>query len=268
MIKSGPDERSNLRISLLHLALRPGALERNKELVGQGVCRAADLGSEWIVTPELCISGYQFVEKIGTDWIEPHPDSATNFFCALAKLYRVVIFLGHLERDRLGRIYNSAFMIDSNGEIVGHHRKISIAAESWSSAGSTIDPVQWHNLTIGMLICADAYPPNIAAALCAKGAQLLVSPAAWGPGLHGPEGEWESRTVETGLPLIVCNRTGRETSLDFSRAESLVIKEGQRLLSHKSRDSVVLTFDWDLERMAPASAQFLVSEIQGRVECK
>jgi predicted amidohydrolase len=114
---------------------------------------------------------------------------------------------------------------------------------------------------IGMLICADAYSPNIAAALCAKGAQLLLSPAAWGPGLHGPEGEWELRTIETGLPLIVCNRTGRETSLDLSRAESVVIKNGQRLLSHRSPESAVLTFDWDLERMAPNSAEFMVSKL-------
>jgi predicted amidohydrolase len=254
-------ERNHLRISLLHLALEPGALESNKELVEQGVCRAASLGSEWIVTPELCISGYQFVDTIGTKWIEPHPDDATTSFCALAKLHQVVIFLGHIERDQIGGLYNCSFMIDSNGEIIGHHRKINIAAESWSSAGSIIEPAQWRDLKIGMLVCADSYSPNIAGELCAKGARLLISSAAWGPGLHGPEGEWELRTVETGLPLIVCNRTGRETSLDFSRAESLVIKNGQRLLSHNSKQSAVLTFDWSFERMAPISAEFLISEI-------
>jgi predicted amidohydrolase len=261
MIRSGSEEWSRLRISLLHLALRSGALESNKELVERGVCRAASLGSEWVVTPELCISGYQFVDTIGTGWIAPHPDHATASFCALAKLHHIVIFLGHIERDETERFYNCSFMIDRDGKIIGHHRKINKAAEPWCSAGSIIEPTRWRNLVIGMLICADAYSPNIAATLCAKGAQLLVSPAAWGPGLHGPEGEWELRTVETGLPLIVCNRTGRETSLDFSRAESLVIKNGQRLLSHRSSESAVLTFDLDLELMAPSSAEFLVSEI-------
>jgi predicted amidohydrolase len=254
-------ESKHIRISLLHLALKPGALQPNKELVERGVCRAASLGSEWILTPELCVSGYEFVDTIGTDWIGLHPDNATTYFCVLAKLYQVVIFLGHIERKRTGRLYNCSFMIDSTGEIIGHHRKINTAAEPWSSSGSIIEPTQWRNLTIGMLICADAYSPNIAATLRAKGAQLLVSPAAWGPGLHGSEGEWELRTVETGLPLIVCNRTGRETSLDWSRAESLVLKNGQRLLSHKSRESVVLTFDWEPERMEPTSAEFLISKI-------
>jgi predicted amidohydrolase len=201
------------------------------------------------------------MDTIGTDWIGLHPDDATTSFCALAKLHQVVIFLGHIERDWMGRLYNCSFMIDSTGHIIGHHRKINTAAESWSSRGSIIEPVPWRDLTIGMLICADVYSPNIAAALRAKGAQLLVSPAAWGPGLHGPEGEWELRTVETGLPLIVCNRTGRERSLDWSQAESLVLKDGQRLLSHRSKESVVLTFDWNLERMVLDSAQFLVSEI-------
>jgi 5-aminopentanamidase len=55
-------EWNHLRISLLHVVLEPNALASNKELVEQGVCRAASLGSEWIVTPELCISGHQFVD--------------------------------------------------------------------------------------------------------------------------------------------------------------------------------------------------------------
>jgi hypothetical protein len=64
---------------------------------------------------------------------------------------------------------------------------------------------------VGMLICADAYTSEIARNLQAQGAQLLVSAAAWAPGHHGPNGEWERCTHDTGLPLIVCNRdrTGR-----------------------------------------------------------
>jgi N-carbamoylputrescine amidase len=61
---------------------------------------------------------------------------------------------------------------------------------------------------VGILICADVYTRDIAEDLRGQGAQLLVSPAAWGPDLNGPEGEWEQRTQETGLPLVVCNRTG------------------------------------------------------------
>ena len=109
---------------------------------------------------------------------------------------------------------------------------------------------------IGLLICADAYTRDIAARLKSQGADILVSPAAWGPGLHGPEGEWEQRTVETGLPLIVCNRTGNDHTVSFMGAESLVVKNGKRLLAHHSERSVVLTFDWDLATMELVSKEY------------
>ena len=70
--------------------------------------------------------------------------------------------------------------------------------------------------------------------LQAQGAHLLVSSAAWAPGLHGPNGEWERCTRDTGLPLLVCNRTGPDRTLNFTEAESVIVKGGQRLLSFRA----------------------------------
>jgi predicted amidohydrolase len=116
-----------------------------------------------------------------------------------------------------------------------------------------VAPVVCDGVKTGILVCSDAYTPEIAASLKSKGAQMLVSSASWGPGLHGPNGEWEERTRETALPLIVCNRTGLDKTLDFKKAKSLVIKNGRHLLSYTSERSVVLTFDWSFSIMAPLS---------------
>lgn len=53
---------SEIRISLLHLGLKPGALASNYPLVERGICAATAAGADWVVTPEVCISGYQFVD--------------------------------------------------------------------------------------------------------------------------------------------------------------------------------------------------------------
>ncbi len=91
---------------------------------------------------------------------------------------------------------------------------------------------------------------------------MLVSPTSWGPGIHGPNGEWEQRTHETGLPLIVCNRTGAEKTLDFWNAPSLVIQNGQRLLTHISRKSAVLTFNWDFDEMTLRSSAYSIDYVR------
>jgi N-carbamoylputrescine amidase len=177
---------------------------------------------------------------------------------------RRAVFLSCPERE-FKKLYNSVFLIDSDGEIIGKHRKIHVASDSlsWSSPGDTLIPVKCDGTSVGMLICSDVYTANIAATLQSKGAQMLISPASWGPGIHGPNGEWEARSNETGLPLIVCNRTGTERTLDFWKAPSLVLKDGERLFSHTSDRSAVLTFDWDFNTMMPLSTTFRATYMRG-----
>jgi predicted amidohydrolase len=247
------------KVALLHLETVPGAVEQNRYVIVEAIKHAASVGAEWIVTPELAVCGLQFVQLIGTDWIEPQPDPWMQQVCRLVKKLKRTVFLSCPERDGL-RLYNTVFVIDSAGEVVGKHRKINVASDSlsWSSPGDAALPIECSGIKVGVLVCADVYTQNIARAMKFEGAQMLVSPASWGPGLHGPNGEWEQRTYETGLPLIVCNRTGAEKTLDFWDAPSLVVKDGVRVLTHTSKKSAVLTFNWDFDRMVPRSSRYFI----------
>ncbi|MBM4132549.1 MAG: carbon-nitrogen hydrolase family protein [Nitrospira sp.] len=253
--------RSVLRIAFLHLAPLPGDLAHNRRLVEAAVARAADQGATWIVTPELCLTGYTFADRIGTDWILPQPDPWMTDMCRLVARRRVTLFLSHPERDReSGKLYNSLFVIDAEGTIVGRHRKIHtlrVGSEAWSTPGEQVAavPVRPFN-HIGMLICADAYGPEICQGLQAQGAELLVSAAAWAPGHHGPNGEWERCTSDTGLPLLVCNRTGPDRTLDFTKAETVVVQDGRRLLSLSSDRSAIFIIDWDLQTQTLARQEY------------
>ena len=252
---------SEIRISLLHLALEAGDLQGNNELLERGIHTAAAAGSDWVFAPELCWAVDHGSDIIGTDWIDGQPDKWTTRICELARSLKLMVLFGHAERVEAGKLYNSAFLVNQEGAVVGRHRKINTHAETWASSGQSAQPIPWNGIKIGILICADSYTSESARALRSKGAQMLVSPAAWAPGLYGPEGEWEQRTIETGLPLIVCNRNGKEATMTFCDAQSLVIKNGKRLLMHSSERSAVMTFQWDLDGMLPTSKQFLITYI-------
>jgi predicted amidohydrolase len=173
----------------------------------------------------------------------------------------VTVFLSHPERDgQSGKLHNTVFVIATDGRIIGKHRKINtlrVGSEAWSSPGeqATVLPVPPFK-NVGILICADAYSPEICRSLQAQGAELLVSAAAWPPGLHGPNGEWERCTSETGLPLLVCNRTGPDLTLDFTKGASVVVKDGQRLLSLSSERSAIFVVDWDLKTRTLATKEY------------
>ena len=64
----------------------------------------------------------------------------------------------------------------------------------------------------------------------------------------------------TGLPLFVCNRTGPDRTLDFTQAESVIVKDGRRLLSLSSERSVIFVTEWNL------TAQKLATPAYQRIE--
>jgi len=241
-----------LRIALLHLAPRPADLAYNRRLLEQALVTAAEQRAAWILTPELSITGYTFADAIGTDWILPQPDPWMKDIADLIAHLNVTVFMSIPERDlHTQNLHNSVYVIAPDGSFIGCHRKINtlrVGSESWSTPGERVAPFLVPPFGhVGILICADAFSPAIAKRLHAQGAQLLVSSAAWAPGLHGPNGEWERCTRDTGLPLLVCNRTGRDRTLDFTKAESVVVRNGRRLLSMSSEQSVIFIIAWDLK---------------------
>jgi len=255
----------SLRIAFLHLAPALGDLAGNRRLIEKAVMQAAQAGATWILTPELAVCGYSFAGRIGTDWIASQPDEWTTQMGRLAARLRITLFLSQPEQDRRTKqLYNSLFVIAPDGSLSGAHRKINalrVGSEAWSTPGTEAIPIAAAPLDkVGLLICADAYSPGIADSLRKQGARLLVSAAAWAPGLHGPNGEWERCTRDTGLPLFVCNRTGPDLTMDFTKAESVVAKDGRRLLSMSAARSTMFLIDWDLLK------QNLAAESYQRIE--
>ena len=260
----------SLRVAMLHLSPVVADVEHNRGLAEQGLARAAEMGAQWVITPELFITGYKFAEVIGTDWILPQPDEWMQRFCGQVAEHGVTVFLSHPERDPDGDLmYNTVFVIGPDGGIIGRHRKVKAlrGPESWSSPGEEIAPIAVPagdadgQVPVGVIICADAYRNDVAGILQEQGARLLVSPASWGPGDCGPLGEWEQRTLDTGLPIMVCNRSGWEADdLDFNEAVSVVARDGKRVLeAFCGEESAVLAFDWDLDSMTPISADYEVA---------
>lgn len=252
------------RVAFLHIEPRLGRIEYNQQLIETAISQATAGGARWIVTPELCTSGYYFAEQIGTGWISPQPDSWMKRLLKISKRHGLTIFLSHPERDSLSdRLFNSVFVLGADGKLAGRHRKTGISdkltAESCFSRGNELAPIDCDGIKVGILICADAWRPEIAATLKQRGADLFISPAAWPPQPCGPEGCWEKRTAETGIPIWVCNRTGIERELNYTQAESIVAGNGQRLLQISLDRAAILFFDWDMETMSPLSGEFEVA---------
>jgi len=244
-----PKENGALRLALLHFSPVPGEISENRKRLENQIREAVRYGADWVVTPELAETGYFFVKRIGTDWIAPFPDTWVSTLSAIARDNHVVLFVGIAEREfSSNKLYNSVVVIDREGKILGTYRKQRVlgGAEGWSSPGQEENLFQVDGLPVGVLICADTYVPTLAAHYRQKGASLLLVPSNWAPikGM-GPEGIWESRSSETGIPVVAINRTGTEPELDFSLSESVIAVAGKRIHAFHSAADHIYYLDWD-----------------------
>ena len=233
-------------MAFLHLAPELGALDRNRSLIEYSTRVAADSGADWVLSGELVVPGYRFEPLIGTNWIAKQPDSWMRRLARLSSDLGVASFVSHPERETpTGKLFNSLYVIGRCGQILGRHRKLdpTPGSEEWSSAGEPGRPIPVDGIKTGLLICADAYKPLPALRLRDAGAQLLVSSAAWWPGEWGPKGEWEARTLDTRLPMIVCNRTGCDHDTQLFDSESVVVDRGEKLLTLRASESTVFIVD-------------------------
>jgi predicted amidohydrolase len=251
-----------IRISLLHGSFVPDNVEQNITRIEQLLTRALVFQPDLIITPELAVSGYGFSAIIGSTWIRRDWQRIVQHFRVLARTHTVGLILGCPTYDpQQDRYHNSAILIDQNGRIAGMHHKLRVipGSESWSNPGpATVMPIPWRDYRIGMMICADAYTDHITNQLAAAQADVIISPSAWAPGPYGPAGEWEARSQETGLPIIVCNRSGREHSLDFSGSASVIVADGTRIVSYTDPNEAVLTIDLHAQTWMPWQNKFRI----------
>ena len=138
-------------------------------------------------------------------------------------------------------------LVGADGICRGRHRKINVlksGSESWSTAGDRATAIAVPAIgRLGLFVCADMYSERLVCETAAQGVDLVLSAAAWAPGLHGPAGEWERASSAIGRPVLVCNRTGVDV-LDFRAAASVVAVDGRIVHSHASDGEALVLVDW------------------------
>ena len=147
-----------------------------------------------------------------------------NFIATLrkaAKVNKISIISTIYEKNGSrfdNRVYDTAVLIDSNGEISSIYRKLHLydalgfKESDKMMAGNMIEkPVKTSVGNLGLMICYDIRFPEMSRILTVKGANILVSPSAW---VHGvmKEEHWQTllkaRAIENGSYMIAPNQIG------------------------------------------------------------
>jgi predicted amidohydrolase len=157
----------------------------NLDRVRAAAASAATQGAQLIVFPE----GTQARFSVDLRAVaEPLDGEFSRGLAAAARSAGIAIVAGLFEPAPDGRVFNTTVGYEADGSLAAVYRKIHLFdalghRESDSVApGDDVVIATLAGLTVGFMTCYDVRFPELARALAAGGAQLLVLPAAWAAG--------------------------------------------------------------------------------------
>jgi predicted amidohydrolase len=226
-----------------------------------------------IVFPELSNSGYVMSREqkdfatFSSQYFgvaEKIPGSFTDTLCGYAKKYNIYIAVGLLEAHPTisGTLFNSAILIDSEGNIVGHYRKVHIPGEEkhYFYPGNAIEVYPTELGNVGLLICADVSFPEQARILSLKGAEIICVPFAR-PKDVAPDPDLYCRIIscrayENNNFLIACNRVGKENNIVFEGRSCICDPRGEFLAISKVETEEIIKADLSAELLITARLRY------------
>jgi predicted amidohydrolase len=198
----------------------------SRERFGRLVEQAAARGADIVCLPEgLTIVGNGLTHSQAAEAV---PGPTTAFLGELAKRLRVWIVAGLYERSG-SRIYNTAVLIGRAGALAGRYRKVSLPDEEIEDGltpGSDTPVFDTDFGRVGLMICWDSSYPEVARALAARGAEVILMPI-WG----GEETLVGARAIENQVYVVASGYDFRSGIFD---------RRGQRIADAKADPDVVL----------------------------
>jgi predicted amidohydrolase len=142
------------------------------------IAEAAEKKADLLVLPETITctgNGLSY-----PDAAEPIPGPSTEYFGALARLHKLHLVVGLVERDA-SVIYNVAVLIAPDGKVAGKYRKVALPRaeiEAGVTPGHEYPVFQTSFGKLGLMVCYDGFFPEVARQLSRNGAEVIAFPVA------------------------------------------------------------------------------------------
>lgn len=226
-----------LRVGLIQHQ-HQGSKTANLTYAASQIAQLSDQGATLVVLQELQSDPYfcQSEQNHHFDLAETLQGITVTTLSELAKNHQVVIVSTFFEKRCSGVYHNTAVVLDRDGSLAGHYRKMHIPddpgfyekfyftpGDARPAPHNGFAPISTSLGKLGVMVCWDQWFPEAARLMALAGADLLIYPTAIGWDRQEDQAEqqrqlqaWQliqrSHAVANALPLICCNRVGYEAS--------------------------------------------------------
>lgn len=224
-----------MQIAILQTAGRPADVDHNLDLLARAAAEvganAGDDQARLLICPELFLSGYNIGAAI-TELAEPMGGPMLARAVQIAKREQLALLFGYPERAG-DVIYNSACLIERDGQIVANYRKTHLYGDDenhWFQPGEQFVRATIDDFTVGLLICYDVEFPEAVRTQVLAGCDLIAVPTAlmW-PQDFAATQLVPARAIENGCFVAYVNHCGEENGLRYVGLSCVIAPDGSEL---------------------------------------
>ncbi len=240
-------------------AITPNDVTANVEKAAHWLERAVrENEAEMLVLPETITTGFSpgmGAEELW-DLVDTIPGRITEPIARAARNLGVHVVLPTYERGpERGVVYNSAALINPQGEVIGVYRKTHLfpterlsgpstgsGCGGWSTPGTEAPVFQTELGTIGMIICYDGDFPELSRVLAIKGAEVIVRPAALLRSFEIWEMTNRARAYDNHVYMVACNAIGPDAGGNYYFGHSQIVSPiAQVLAQARGTEEIIAT---------------------------
>lgn len=256
-----------INIGLIQMSCKSNT-SANLEKAITGISEAASKGAHIICLQELFSSLY-FCNTEDYDnfkLAESIPGPTTEKLQKIAREKEVVVIASLFEKQAEGLYFNTAAVIDADGNYLGKYRKTHIPDDPgyfekfyFTPGDSGYKIFKTRYARVGILICWDQWYPEAARLTSLAGAEILFYPTAIGWAASQSDAvnleqydAWQtiqrSHAIANGVHVVAINRTGREGDMQFWGGSFVAGPFGQILFQASHTDEEVGVVPADLSK--------------------
>ncbi|MDK2872068.1 MAG: omega-amidase [bacterium] len=240
-----------LRVALFQFDVKLGDPEANRNKVRALLERIKGKNPDVIVLPEMWDTSYDI--KNLKDLAPIENPKTLKFLMDIAVQYNVNVVGGSIPFFEKGNIYNTSFVFNREGKLLGIYRKVHLfglmGEDRTFARGNEICLFELDGIKCGLMICYDLRFPELARTLALKGAEVIFVPAQWPAArlVH-----WklllQARAVENECYVVGVNRCGKEGDLLFSGGSFVFDPWGDLIAGGCDMETAILA-EIDLEKV-------------------
>lgn len=250
-----------LTIALAQCNPTVGAIADNCALIRRLRAESAEQSADVVVFPELAVTGYPPEDMVLRPAFQRRAMEAVESLAKDTADGGPAIITGGIWVEN-GKVHNVLFLLE-DGVIRAKQSKVHLPnygvfdeARVFASASHMPQVVELRGVKVGLIICEDTWSSDVAAALKADGAELLISSNA------SPYETTKAdvrravvggRVAETKLPLLYLNIVGGQDEIVFDGGSFVTNANGDeiaRMKQHEEDLGIVVWKDGRLDASA------------------